>query len=104
MAGGESGVICDRRLSTCAKGKVYKTVVRPAMLYSLETVTLTKKQEAELAVAELKMLRFSLVIIISSIIRTKFGKQSCVERSGGKAGKMEESFGGPRNAHQQKEN
>ena len=43
-----SGVICDRRLSACAKGKVYKTVVRPAMLYGLETVPLTKKQEAEL--------------------------------------------------------
>ena len=51
-------VICDRRLSACAKGKVYKTVVRPAMMYGLETVPLTKKQEAELAVAELNMLRF----------------------------------------------
>ena len=35
------------------KGKVYKMVVRPAMLYGLETVPLTKKQEAELAVAEI---------------------------------------------------
>ena len=26
-------MICDRRLSACAKGKVYKTVVRPAILY-----------------------------------------------------------------------
>ena len=33
-----SGVICDRRLSACAKGKVYKMVVRPAMMYGLETV------------------------------------------------------------------
>ena len=55
-----SGVICNKRLSACVKGKVYKMVVRPAMLYGLETVPLTKKQEAELAVAELKMLRFSL--------------------------------------------
>ena len=31
-----SGVICDRRLSACAKGKVCKTVVRPAVLYGLE--------------------------------------------------------------------
>ena len=38
-------MICNRRLSACAKGKVYKTVVRPAMLYGLETVPLTKKQE-----------------------------------------------------------
>ena len=55
-----SGVICEKRLSACAKGKVYKTVVRPAMLYGLETVPLAKKQEAKLVVAELKILRFSL--------------------------------------------
>ena len=42
-----SGVIFDRRLSACVKGKVYKTVVRPAMLYGLETVPLTKKQEVD---------------------------------------------------------
>ena len=30
------------------------------MLYGLETVALTKRQEAELEMAELKMLRFSL--------------------------------------------
>ena len=45
------------------KGKVYKMVVRPAMLYGLETVPLTKKQEVELVVAELKMLIFSLGVI-----------------------------------------
>ena len=28
------------------KGKVYKVAVRPAMLYRLETVALTKRQEA----------------------------------------------------------
>ena len=55
-----SEVICDRRLSTCVKGKAYKMVVRPAMLYGLKTVPLTKKQEVELAVAQLKMMRFSL--------------------------------------------
>ena len=67
-----SGVICDRRLSACAKGKVYKTVVRPAMLYGLETVPLTKKQEAELAVAELKMLRFSLGVTRMDKIKNEF--------------------------------
>ena len=38
-----SGVICDRRLPARVKGKVYSSVVRPAMLYRLETVTVTKK-------------------------------------------------------------
>ena len=42
------------------RGKMYSVAVRPAMLYGLETVALTKRQEAEMEVAELKMLRFSL--------------------------------------------
>ena len=32
-----SGVICDRRLPAIVKGKVYRSVVRPAMMYGLET-------------------------------------------------------------------
>ena len=42
------------------KGKAHKAAVTPAMVYGLETVALTKRQEAEMEVAELKMLRFSL--------------------------------------------
>ncbi|KAK3568312.1 hypothetical protein QTP86_003920 [Hemibagrus guttatus] len=36
---------------------VYRTVLRASMLYGLETVSLRKRQESELEVAELKMLR-----------------------------------------------
>ncbi|KAK3515812.1 hypothetical protein QTP70_034025, partial [Hemibagrus guttatus] len=43
-----SGVLCDRKISVRIKGKVYRTVVRPAMLYGLETVSLRKRQESEL--------------------------------------------------------
>ncbi|KAK3507571.1 hypothetical protein QTP70_028647 [Hemibagrus guttatus] len=43
-----SGVLCDREISARIKGKVYRTVVRPAMLYGLETVSLRKRQESEL--------------------------------------------------------
>ena len=42
------------------KGKVYKTVMKPAMLCDLHTVALRKRQEAEREVTEVKMLRFSL--------------------------------------------
>ena len=55
-----SGVLCHRKMSARIKGKVYETVVKPAMLYGLETVPLSKRHESELDVAELKMLRFSL--------------------------------------------
>ena len=37
-----SGVVCDRRVPAIVKGKVYKVAVRPAMLYGLDTVALTK--------------------------------------------------------------
>ena len=67
-----SGVICDRRVPATVKGKVYKVTVRPAMLYGLETVALTKKQEAEMEVAELKMLRFSLGVTRMDKIRNEY--------------------------------
>ncbi|KAK3536381.1 hypothetical protein QTP86_008856 [Hemibagrus guttatus] len=43
-----SGVLGDQKISARIKGKVYRTVVRPAMLYGLETVSLRKRQESEL--------------------------------------------------------
>ena len=54
-----SGVMCDKRVSARMKGKVYKTVVKQAMLVGLETVALSQRQKAELEVAEVKMPRFS---------------------------------------------
>ncbi|XP_065668195.1 uncharacterized protein LOC136088415 [Hydra vulgaris] len=67
-----SGVICDRRVSTRMKGKIYRTVVRPAMLYRLETVALTKRQVREMEVSEMKMLRFSFGVIKKDRIRNEF--------------------------------
>ncbi|KAK3569451.1 hypothetical protein QTP86_030088 [Hemibagrus guttatus] len=63
-----SRVLCDRKISARIKGKVYRTVVRPAMLYGLETVSLRKRQEAELEVAELKMLRNEYVELGTTVI------------------------------------
>ena len=62
-----SGVICDRRVPARVKGKVCRVAVRPAMLNGLETVALMIRQEAEMEVAKLKMLRFSLVTRMDKI-------------------------------------
>ena len=43
-----SGVICDKRLPARVKGKVYSSVVRPAMGKGLETMAVTKKQVEEM--------------------------------------------------------
>ncbi|KAK3534872.1 hypothetical protein QTP86_032390, partial [Hemibagrus guttatus] len=67
-----SGILCDQKISARIKGKVYRTVVRPAMLYGLETVSLRKRQESELEVAELKMLRFSLGVTRLDRIRNEY--------------------------------
>ena len=55
-----SRVICNRRLPARVKGKVYSSVVRPAMVYGLDTVAVTKKQVEEMEVAVMKMLRFAM--------------------------------------------
>ncbi|KAK3540977.1 hypothetical protein QTP86_007950 [Hemibagrus guttatus] len=66
------GVLCERKISARIKGKVYRTVVRAAMLYGLETVSLRKRQESELEVAELKMLKFSLGVTRLDRIRNEY--------------------------------
>ena len=65
-------MICDRRVPARVKGKVYRVAVRSAMLYGLETVTLTKRQEAEMEVAELKMLRLSVGVTRMDNIRNEY--------------------------------
>ena len=55
-----SGILCDRRISLRVKGKVYKTVVRPAMMYGAEAWAVKKAQEKKLDVAEMRMLRWMI--------------------------------------------
>lgn len=51
-----SEVICDRRKKARGKAQVHETVVRPVMMYGLE-MALSERQEVELEVAELRMLK-----------------------------------------------
>ena len=74
------GVICDRRLPVRVKGKVYNSVIRPAMVYRLETVALRKKQVEEMEIAEMKMLRFVMGVTRIDKIRNEFISTDKVER------------------------
>ena len=78
-----SGVICDRRLPARVKGKVYSSVVIPAMVYGLETVAVTKKQVEEMEVAEMKMLRFAMGVTRKNKIRNEYIRSTVkIERLG----------------------
>ncbi|XP_047487082.1 uncharacterized protein LOC125037888 [Penaeus chinensis] len=50
-----TGILRDRNMPIGVKGKIYMTCVRPAMLYGMETVSVTKLQEAKMEVAEIRM-------------------------------------------------
>ena len=54
-----SGVIYDKKVPVKLKSNMYKTVVRPAMVYGSECWALRKQEEQRLYTTEMKMLRWS---------------------------------------------
>ena len=65
------GVLCDKRMPVKLKGKVYRTVVRPAMLYGAETWATTKRQESRIEVNEMRMLRWMCGVTRKDKIRNE---------------------------------
>jgi len=55
-----SGVVCDRKMPVAVKGKVYKTMIRPVMMYGAEFWALRRKEEELLERTEMRMLRWIL--------------------------------------------
>jgi len=53
-----ASVVCDKRVPRGLKGKVYRIVVKPAVLYGLECWPLKKTQVQRLKVTEMRMLRW----------------------------------------------
>ncbi|XP_070057688.1 uncharacterized protein [Nicotiana tomentosiformis] len=51
-------VLCDKNVPTRLKGKFYRVVVRPTMLYGAECWTVKKSHVQKMKVAEMRMLRW----------------------------------------------
>ena len=51
---------------------MYKSVVRPAMLYRMETLAVTKRQVGKIEVADLKMVRWALGVTRKDKIRNEY--------------------------------
>ena len=67
-----SGVLCNKKLSAKVKGKMYKSVVRPTILYEMEMMAVTERQMGKMEVAELKTVRWALGVTRKDKIRNKY--------------------------------
>lgn len=67
-----TGVLCDNRMPVRVKGKVYKTAVRPAMIYGAQCWPLRKDQAQQLHVAEMRMLRWSAGVTLMDKVTNKY--------------------------------
>ena len=52
-------VMCDRNIPTKLKDKVYKTAIKPAMVYGAECWAVRKKEKRKLHTNEMRMLRWA---------------------------------------------
>ena len=52
------GIMCNKRVPEKLKGQTYKTMVRPSMIYGMEYISVTKRQEEKMQVAKMNMLRW----------------------------------------------
>ncbi|XP_042873244.1 uncharacterized protein LOC122253897 [Penaeus japonicus] len=65
-----TGLMCDRKVPEMARERMYKTMVRPTMMYGMDAMAITRKQE-KMQVAETKMLRWSLGLTLKDNIRNE---------------------------------
>src|SRR6218665_111449 len=66
-----TGVICDPKITVALKGKIYKTMIRPVMMYGEEAWTLRRKEEKLLERTEMRMLRWILGISLKDMQRNE---------------------------------
>jgi len=80
-----SGVLCDKWIPMRLKGKFYKTVGRPAMMYGSECWTINRNIEQRIGVVEMRMLRWTNEVttkhkISNDYIKGSIGVASIVDK------------------------
>ena len=65
------GVILDKKMPMKLRIKVYKTVIRPVLLYGSETWAMQRKEEGALERTEMRMLRWILGISLMERIESE---------------------------------
>ncbi|XP_070043178.1 uncharacterized protein [Nicotiana tomentosiformis] len=80
-----SGVLCDKNVPLRLKGKFYKVIVRPTMLYGAECKPVKNSHTQKLKVDEMRMLKWMyghtrLDKIKNEVIRKKMGVSSVEDK------------------------
>ncbi|XP_059294489.1 uncharacterized protein LOC132047464 [Lycium ferocissimum] len=80
-----SGVLCHKKVPPKLKGKFYRVVVRPALLYGLECWQVKNSYVQEMKVAEMRMLRWMCGLtqrdkVRNEVIREKMGVASVADK------------------------
>ncbi|XP_015162155.1 uncharacterized protein [Solanum tuberosum] len=80
-----SGVLCDKKIPPKLKGKFYRVVVRPSLLYGAECWPVKNSHVQKMHVAEMRMLRWMCGHtrsdkIRNEVIREKVGVASVVDK------------------------
>ena len=65
-------LLCDRKVAHKLTGRIYKTVVRLALLYSVETWAISKKEEQKLDTNEMQMQRWMCGVTRKDKIRNPY--------------------------------
>jgi hypothetical protein len=65
-------VICDKKIPVFLKTKLYKTMIRPVMLYGAETWALRKREEEKLERTEMRMLRWIMGASLRDKLRNDY--------------------------------
>jgi len=80
-----SGVLCDRRIPLRLKGRLYRMVIRPALLYGVECWSIKKSHIQRMKVAEIRIIHWvcgltRLDKIRNEVIRGKIGVASIKDK------------------------
>lgn len=67
-----TGVLCDPKMPIKTKGKVYKTAVRPVLLYGSETWATKQIHEQKLHTTEMRMLRWAGGVTLKDKVRNEY--------------------------------
>ena len=71
-----AGVLCDEKMQKYLKVRVYKTMIRPVLMYKAEAWTVTRRDEGLLERTETRMLRWILGVSLKDKKRNEAIKKT----------------------------